>query len=89
MAPSRPSPSCKVSQGKVIQNHKLDHGFDIFIKTSGAECYAQMAITILKAGGTCIRTGLGKQLIAVPLFLLTAKELNIKGAHAESLCRCD
>jgi D-xylulose reductase len=84
-----PSPSRKVSQSKVIQDHKLNHGVDIYVETSGAECCAQMAITILKAGGTCIQAGLGKQLIAVPLFLLTAKELNINGAHAGLLCRCD
>ncbi|KAL2865545.1 NAD(P)-dependent alcohol dehydrogenase [Aspergillus lucknowensis] len=64
---------------QVIREHGLDQGVDVSVEASGAEGCAQMAITILKAGGTCIQAGMGKQLTAVPLFLLTAKELNIKG----------
>ncbi|KAL3461366.1 chaperonin 10-like protein [Aspergillus heterothallicus] len=64
---------------QVIKEHGLDHGVDVSVEASGAESCAQMAITILKAGGTSIQAGLGKQLTAVPLFLLTAKELNLKG----------
>ncbi|KAL4933997.1 chaperonin 10-like protein [Aspergillus undulatus] len=65
----------------IIKEHNLGHGqgVDISIKASGAESCAQMALTILKPGGTCIQAGLGKQLTNIPLFLLTAKELNIKG----------
>ncbi|KAL2811093.1 chaperonin 10-like protein [Aspergillus granulosus] len=64
---------------QVSQRHGLEHGVDISVEASGAEACAQMAITILKAGGTCIQAGLGKQLTAIPLFLVTVKDLNIKG----------
>ncbi|KAJ9157283.1 Alcohol dehydrogenase GroES-like domain-containing protein [Pleurostoma richardsiae] len=63
----------------MIKKHDLGHGVDVAVEASGAEICAQMAICMLKPGGTCIQAGLGKPLTAVPLFLLTAKELNIKG----------
>ncbi|KAL4811146.1 chaperonin 10-like protein [Aspergillus unguis] len=64
----------------VLKDNDLpSHGIDISVEASGAESSAQMALTILKPQGTCIQAGLGKQLTAVPLFLLTAKELDIRG----------
>ncbi|KAL4910733.1 hypothetical protein BDW74DRAFT_164555 [Aspergillus multicolor] len=63
----------------VNKEHNLAHGVDISIEASGAESSAQMALTILKPGGTCIQAGLGKQLTNVPLFFLTANELTLKG----------
>lgn len=68
---------------EVIEKHGLGHGFDVTVEASGAEVCAQMAVCMLKSGGTCIQAGLGKPLTSVPLFLLTAKELNIKGMLAE------
>ncbi|KAL4759036.1 chaperonin 10-like protein [Aspergillus foveolatus] len=59
--------------------HNLSHGVDISVEASGAESSAQMALTILKPGRTCIQAGLGKRLTNVPLFLLTANELTLKG----------
>lgn len=38
---------------KVIKEHGLGAGADIAVEASGAESCAQMAITILKSGGTC------------------------------------
>jgi D-xylulose reductase len=63
----------------VVREHNLGHGVDTSVEASGAESSAQMALTILKPGGTCIQAGLGKQLTNVPLFLLTANELTLKG----------
>ncbi|KAL3479490.1 chaperonin 10-like protein [Aspergillus californicus] len=63
----------------VLKDHNIVHGIDISVEASGAESCAQMALTILKPGGICIQAGLGKPLTSVPLFLLTAKELNLKG----------
>ncbi|KAF4811982.1 D-xylulose reductase A [Colletotrichum tropicale] len=59
--------------------HELGNGFDVTVEASGAESCIQMAIAMLKSGGTCIQAGLGKPLTSVPLFLVTAKEINIKG----------
>lgn len=63
----------------INSKYELGNGFDITVEASGAEVCVQMAISMLKAGGTMIQAGLGKPLTAVPLFLVTAKELNIKG----------
>ncbi|KAF4877880.1 D-xylulose reductase A [Colletotrichum siamense] len=59
--------------------YDLGNGFDVTVEASGAEACIQMAVAMLKSGGTCIQAGLGKPLTPVPLFLVTAKELDIKG----------
>lgn len=64
---------------EINSKYDLGNGFDITVEASGAEVCVQMAIAMLKGGGTMIQAGLGKPLTAVPLFLVTAKELNIKG----------
>ncbi|KAJ5642852.1 uncharacterized protein N7484_005359 [Penicillium longicatenatum] len=64
---------------QTLKEQGLDHGVDVSVEASGVESCAQMAIAILKPGGTCIQAGLGKPLTAVPLLMLTAKELTIKG----------
>lgn len=82
---------------QIIAEHDLGHGFDVAVEASGAEVCTQMAVCMLKNGGTCklshdwilcsthfndvlgIQAGLGRPLTSVPLFLLTARELNIKG----------
>ncbi|CAG9951295.1 unnamed protein product [Clonostachys rosea f. rosea IK726] len=64
---------------RLIKELGLGSGFDVSVEASGAEVCAQMAICLLKNGGTCIQAGLGKSLTSIPLFLLTAKELNLKG----------
>lgn len=38
---------------QVISDHDLGHGFDVTVEASGAEVCAQMAVCMLKAGGTC------------------------------------
>lgn len=40
---------------EVILEHGLEYGVDVAIEASGAEICAQMAVTILKPGGTCTR----------------------------------
>ncbi|KAL5334757.1 chaperonin 10-like protein [Aspergillus crustosus] len=78
--PSEQLNSAQEFTHSVLKSHSLNSaGLDISIEASGAEPCAQMALTILKPGGTCIQAGLGKPLTAVPLFLLTARELNIRG----------
>ncbi|KAL4875793.1 chaperonin 10-like protein [Aspergillus karnatakaensis] len=77
---SDPLASAQDFTNNVLKSNSLNPaGIDISIEASGAESCAQMALTILKPGGTCIQAGLGKPLTAVPLFLLTARELNIRG----------
>lgn len=38
---------------QTIKEQGLDHGVDVAVEASGAESCAQMAISILKPGGTC------------------------------------
>ncbi|KAH6691480.1 xylitol dehydrogenase [Plectosphaerella plurivora] len=47
---------------EIISTYAVDHGFDVAVEASGVESCAQMAICLLKAGGTCIQAGLGKPL---------------------------
>ncbi|KAL4791223.1 chaperonin 10-like protein [Aspergillus venezuelensis] len=89
---SKPDPLTHATTftSSIIKTHNLGHGqgIDISIEASGAEICAQMALTILKPGGTCIQAGLGKQLTSVPLFLLTAKELTLKGTDVPPHASC-
>ncbi|KAF3797539.1 putative sorbitol dehydrogenase [Colletotrichum gloeosporioides] len=64
---------------EVITKYGLGYGFDVAIEASGAEICATMAICMLKAGGTCIQAGLGRPMASLPLFLITANELDVKG----------
>ncbi|PVH74794.1 xylitol dehydrogenase [Cadophora sp. DSE1049] len=64
---------------EVVAKHKLGSGVDLTIEASGAEACVQMGVHITKPGGMLIQAGLGKPLMAVPLSLLTAKELTMKG----------
>ncbi|EQB49585.1 alcohol dehydrogenase GroES-like domain-containing protein [Colletotrichum gloeosporioides Cg-14] len=64
---------------EVITKYDLGYGFDVAIEASGAEICATMAICMLKAGGTCIQAGLGRPMASLPLFLITANELDVKG----------
>jgi D-xylulose reductase len=65
---------------KTIKEQNLGSGVDLVIEASGAEVCTQMAVVLAKSGGTIIQAGLGRPLSSVPLFLFTAKELNMKGA---------
>lgn len=38
---------------EIIQKHDIGSGFDVAVEASGAEVCAQMAVCMLKAGGTC------------------------------------
>lgn len=38
---------------EIIDKYDLGNGFDVTVEASGAEICAQMAICMLKAGGTC------------------------------------
>ncbi|KFA71081.1 hypothetical protein S40288_05512, partial [Stachybotrys chartarum IBT 40288] len=77
--PKQPLEFAQEYTKSIIAELGITNGFDVAVEASGAEVCAQMAICSLKNGGTCIQAGLGKPLTSVPLFLLTAKELNIKG----------
>lgn len=38
---------------QIIKEHGIGNGFDVAVEASGAEICAQMAICMLKNGGTC------------------------------------
>lgn len=38
---------------RIIAEHGVGNGFDVAVEASGAEICAQMAVCVLKAGGTC------------------------------------
>ncbi|KAI9735005.1 MAG: hypothetical protein M1834_002088 [Cirrosporium novae-zelandiae] len=63
----------------VVKQEGLGFGVDLAIEASGADTCMQMAVVMTKPGGTIIQAGLGTSLSSVPMFLVTAKELNLKG----------
>ncbi|KIM94767.1 hypothetical protein OIDMADRAFT_45674 [Oidiodendron maius Zn] len=63
----------------IIKQENLGSGVDLSIEASGAEACVHMSVVVTKPGGTYVQAGLGKQLVSVPLFEVTAKELTIKG----------
>ncbi|KAH9233217.1 hypothetical protein K456DRAFT_1750522 [Colletotrichum gloeosporioides 23] len=74
---------------EVITKYGLGYGFDVAIEASGAEICATMAICMLKAGGTCIQAGLGRPMASLPLFLITANELDANEAFEAQHARRD
>ncbi|EFX00029.1 xylitol dehydrogenase [Grosmannia clavigera kw1407] len=67
---------------RIILEQGIGHGCDVVVEASGAAVCVLMGICMLKAGGTLIQAGLGKPLVSVPLFTVTAKELSIKASEA-------
>ncbi|RDW74851.1 hypothetical protein BP6252_05993 [Coleophoma cylindrospora] len=63
----------------LLSEYDLGYGVDLAIDASGAESCMQMAVIITKPYGTYIQAGLGKQLCSVPMWLITAKGLTVKG----------
>jgi D-xylulose reductase len=55
-------------------------GADKVIEASGAEPSIQTAVFVLRAGGTMVQAGMGKDVVAFPIVEAAAKELVVKGS---------
>ncbi|KAA1466332.1 xylitol dehydrogenase [Dentipellis sp. KUC8613] len=57
-----------------------DKAIDVVLDASGAEVSIQTALFIAKIGGIFIQVGMGQPEITIPITLLLAKELTVKGS---------
>lgn len=64
---------------KIISDQGVGHGFDVVVLACGSESAAQMAVSMVKAGGNVVQAGLGDPLSHIPFTDITAKEVMITG----------
>lgn len=64
---------------KIVSDQGVGHGFDVVVLACGSESAAQMAVSMVKAGGNVVQAGLGDRLSHIPFTDVTAKEVTITG----------
>lgn len=65
---------------RLRQENDLGNGADVVIDASGAEASVHTGIHVLRAGGTFVQGGMGKEEISIPITAACTKELNIRGS---------
>ncbi|OCT47938.1 putative D-xylulose reductase A [Cladophialophora carrionii] len=65
---------------RLIRENELGLGADAVIEATGAETSVITAIHVLRPGGHCVQTGLGKPVISFPILAMSEKELHMHGA---------
>ncbi|KEF57404.1 L-iditol 2-dehydrogenase [Exophiala aquamarina CBS 119918] len=65
---------------RLIEVHELGSGADAVIEASGAESSVVTAVHVLRPGGSCVQTGLGKAVVNFPILAMSEKELHVHGA---------
>lgn len=65
---------------RLVEEHGLGGGADAVIEASGAESSIVTAVHVLRPGGHCVQTGLGKAVVNFPILAMSEKELHMHGA---------
>jgi len=65
---------------RLIDENELGLGADAVIEASGAESSIVTAVHVLRPGGSCVQTGLGKAVVNFPILTMSEKELHMHGA---------
>jgi D-xylulose reductase len=65
---------------RLTERNGLGLGADAVIEASGAESSVMTAVHVLRPGGQCVQTGLGKAIINFPILTMSEKELHMHGA---------
>ncbi|EXJ83221.1 L-iditol 2-dehydrogenase [Capronia coronata CBS 617.96] len=65
---------------RLIRENGLGLGADAVIEATGAESSIAMAVYVLRPGGSCVQTGLGKPVVNFPILTMSEKELHMHGA---------
>ncbi|EXJ77133.1 L-iditol 2-dehydrogenase [Capronia epimyces CBS 606.96] len=65
---------------RLIHENGLGLGADAVIEATGAESSIATAIYVLRPGGSCVQTGLGKPVVNFPILTMSEKELHMHGA---------
>lgn len=68
------------SAATMVHRFELGLGADAVIEASGAESSIQTAVHVLRPGGSCVQTGLGKAVVNFPILAMSEKELHMHGA---------
>ena len=72
--------SPEANAARLIAEHDLGIGADAVIEATGAETSIVTAVHVLRPGGSCVQTGLGKATINFPILAMSEKELHMHGA---------
>lgn len=72
--------SAAENAARLREENALGEGADIVIDASGAEPSIQSGIHVLRAGGTFVQGGMGKEEINFPITAACTKELHVKGS---------
>jgi D-xylulose reductase len=64
-----------------LRHHLSGQKVDYVLECSGAEPAMQTGIYLLRTGGTLVQAGLGKSIQAVPILLLSEKEVVLRGTY--------
>ncbi|KAI1609549.1 D-xylulose reductase A [Exophiala viscosa] len=65
---------------RLISENALGVGADVAIDASGAEPSVQTAVHVLRAGGSYVQGGMGRDEITFPIMAACTKELTVKGS---------
>jgi D-xylulose reductase len=65
---------------QIIEENTFGLGADAVIEASGAESSINTAVHVLRPGGSCVQTGLGKAAVSFPILAMSEKELHMHGA---------
>ncbi|BEJ11134.1 hypothetical protein CspHIS471_0105560 [Cutaneotrichosporon sp. HIS471] len=66
--------------GSDVTEVAIEHGLDVVIDATGAEPCMQLAVALLRPGGTLILAGMGPPLTRFPTLEVASKELSISGS---------
>jgi D-xylulose reductase len=69
---------------RLVVESGLGNGADIVIDASGAEASINTGIHVLRAGGTYVQGGMGRDEVNFPITAACTKELNVKGSFRYS-----
>jgi len=63
-----------------MDSYKADKGyFDVLFEASGAEAALRVGLEVVRPGGVIVQLGLGTGETTLPINLVTAKELELRG----------
>ncbi|EEH38609.1 sorbitol dehydrogenase [Paracoccidioides lutzii Pb01] len=72
--------SAEQNAKELLEQHGLGRGADVVIDASGAEASVNTGIHVLRAGGTYVQCGMGRDVISFPIMAACTKELDVRGS---------
>lgn len=78
------SDTAETMASKIQEEHALPDGADVVLEATGVESCIETGIHVLRAGGSFVQAGLGKQKISFPITVLIEKEIHMIGCFRYS-----